>query len=138
MRTAAWGALLLVGLAIFVFGLVHLTDPESDPVTRGQGLAMIGAGVFGLAITAYPFERRERWAWYVLWFYPLFWLIHLVGELGPGLREIVEVLLLLVSLAGLLLVFRDFFPRRIGAGAPAGARGSWRPRWRRVRARRWR
>ena len=29
-----------------------------------------------------PYRRRERWAWFTLWFYPAFWVVHLVGRLS--------------------------------------------------------
>jgi hypothetical protein len=84
--TVAWSALLIVGIAIAVFGLVAVAVPVSDnePLTRADGLASIGVGLFGVLITLFGFRSRQRWAWYALWFYPVFWLAHLVGQLPPG------------------------------------------------------
>jgi hypothetical protein len=54
------------------------------PLMRADGMASIGVGLFGVLITLVPFRRRERWAWWVLWFYPAFWLVHLVGDCRRG------------------------------------------------------
>ena len=111
--TVAWSALLIVGIAIAVFGLVAVTVPVSDnePLTRADGLASIGVGLFGVLITLFGFRSRQRWAWYALWFYPAFWLAHLVGRLPPGTDHVHQIVFLLLSLTGLLLPVREFFPR---------------------------
>lgn len=41
-------------------------------------------GLFGVLITTNGFRHRERWAWFVSWYYPVFWTAHLVGNLPPG------------------------------------------------------
>jgi hypothetical protein len=41
------------------------------------GLASIGLGLFGGLIALIPFRRREAWAWWALWFYPVFSTVHL-------------------------------------------------------------
>ena len=107
-----WICLLVVGVAILAFGLVTATVPMSgdQPLLRADGLASIGVGLFGVLITVIPFRRRERWAWFTLWFYPAFWVIHLVGRLPPGKDHIHQVLFIVLSLAGLLLPVRQFFP----------------------------
>src|SRR5215212_1814824 len=74
--------------------------------------ASIGMGLFGLLITTIAYRRRERWAWFALWYYPVFWTWHLVGGLPPGKDHIHQVVFILVSLAGLLLPVREFFGRR--------------------------
>src|SRR4051812_5938821 len=60
-----WICLLVVGAAILIFGLVAALAPTSgDPLLmRADGLASIGLGLFGVLIAAFPFRRRERWAW---------------------------------------------------------------------------
>jgi uncharacterized membrane protein HdeD (DUF308 family) len=62
--TAAWSCLVIVGIAIGVFGVVAATVPISDnqPLTRALGLASIGVGLFGVLITVFAFRSRERWA----------------------------------------------------------------------------
>jgi hypothetical protein len=75
-------------------------------------VASIGMGLFGLLITLIAYRRRERWAWFALWYYPLIWTAHLVGGLPPGKDHVHQLVFIVVSLAGLLLPVREFFPRR--------------------------
>ena len=81
-------------------------------------LAIIGVAilVFGLIATI-AYGRRERWAWFALWYYPVFWTAHLIGGLPPGKEHVHQIVFIVLSLAGLLLPIREFFPRR-GARAP--------------------
>src|SRR5829696_8051495 len=70
-----WISLALIGLAILVFGLIATVVPTSSdpPYLRAIGVASIGMGLFGLMITLIAYRRCERWAWFALWYYPLFW-----------------------------------------------------------------
>lgn len=108
-----WICLLITGAGILGFGLVAVVAPASgnQPLMRADGLASIGAGLFGVMITWVPFRRQERWAWFTLWFYPLFWAVHLAARLPPGKDHIHQVVFIVLSLAGLLLPVRRFFPR---------------------------
>ncbi len=109
----AWLSLALIGVAILVFGLVITVWPGStDPLSmRADGVASIGMGVFGLMITVSAYRRRERWAWFTLWYYPLFWLAHLLGGLPPGQDHIHQIIFILLALIGLLIPVAEFFPR---------------------------
>jgi hypothetical protein len=82
----AWISLAIIGVAILVFGfIVTLVPASSDlPSLRAIGVASIGMGLFGLLITTIAYRRRERWAWFALWYYPVFWTAHLAGGLPPG------------------------------------------------------
>ncbi len=104
--------LAVVGVGILAFGLVAATIPTSDdrPLMRADGVASIGFGLLGALITMIPFHRRERWAWFALWLYPALWIAHLVGRLPPGRDHIHQVVFIALSLAGLLLPIRQFFP----------------------------
>jgi hypothetical protein len=115
----AWISLAIISIAILVFGLITTAVPASSgpPYLRAIGVAYIGMGLFGLLITTIAYRRRERWAWFALWYYPLFWTAHLVGGLPPGKEHIHQVVFIVLSLAGLLLPVREFFPRR-GAREP--------------------
>src|SRR5215216_7728541 len=112
----AWISLAIIGLAILVFGfIVTLVPTSSDPpYLRAIGVASIGMGLFGLPITTIAYRRRERWAWFALWYYPVFWAAHLVGGLPPGKDHVHQVLFIVLSVAGLLLPVREFFGRRRG------------------------
>ena len=109
-----WISLAIIGLAILVFGLITTVVPTSSdpPYMRAIDVASIGMGLFGLLITTMAYRRRERWAWFALWYYPLFWMAHLVGGLPPGKDHVHQVVFIILSLVGLLLPIREFFPRR--------------------------
>jgi hypothetical protein len=83
---SGWISLAIIGLAILVIGLITALMPASGgPLyLRAMGVASIGMGLFGLLITTIAYRRRERWAWFALWYYPVFWTAHLVGGLPPG------------------------------------------------------
>jgi hypothetical protein len=68
-------------------------------------------------ITVTAFRRRERWAFFCLWYYPVFWTAHLVGNLPPGNDHIHQVVFILLSLIALLLPLDQFFPRRSPSSA---------------------
>ena len=111
----SWIALLLSGLAILAYGLVVIVLPTPDAqYFRAIGVASVGMGLFGVMITLTAFRRRERWAFFSLWYYPAFWLAHLVGNLPPGRDHIHQVVFIGLSLLGLLLPVGDFFsPRQV-------------------------
>ena len=115
-----WISLAIIGIAILVFGLITTAVPASSgpPYMRAIGVASIGMGLFGLLITAIAYRSRERWAWFALWYYPVFWTAHLVGGLPPGKDHIHQIVFIVLSLAGLVLSVREFFPRQRGARAP--------------------
>jgi hypothetical protein len=115
-----WICLVVVGVAILAFGVIAATVPMSgdEPLMRADGVASIGAGLFGVLITLIPYRRRERWAWFALWFYPAFWLVHLVGRLPPSKDHVHQVVFIVLSLAGLLVPVREFFRTGIATGAP--------------------
>ena len=111
---SGWISLVIIGLAILAFGLIATVVPASSdpPYLRAIGVASIGMGLFGILITTIAYRRRERWAWFALWYYPVFWIAHLVGGLPPGKEHVHQVVFIVLSLAGLLLPVREFFPRR--------------------------
>lgn len=103
-----WICLLLVGLGILGFGLGAACF-SSDPLLRADGVALTGFGLFGIVVTLIPFRRGERWAWLLLWFYPVFWLVHLLGTLPPGKDHVHQIVFIALSLAGLLVTGRAFW-----------------------------
>lgn len=106
----AWIALAVVALATLAFGIVALFLPdEGEGFLRTVGVASIGMGLFGGAIALGPFRRRERWAWLVLWYWPLFWLAHLAWDLPPGEDHVHQVLFIAASTLALAASWRAFF-----------------------------
>lgn len=109
-----WIALAIIGVAIIIFGLIVTVMPGSSNslFLRAIGVASIGMGLFGVMITMIPYRRRERWAWFILWYYPVFWSAHLFGGLPPGEDHIHQIVFILLSLASLLLSIKSFFTRK--------------------------
>ena len=111
-----WILLAIVGVAIFLFGLIIALWPGADNALffRTIGVASVGMGLFGVMITLIPYRRRERWAWFTLWYYPLFWSAHLFGNLPPGQDHIHQIVFIIISFTSLLLARTTFFPREAG------------------------
>jgi uncharacterized membrane protein HdeD (DUF308 family) len=112
----AWVSLAITGLAILVFGLIATAWPSSSGPSfpRAIGVASMGMGLFGLMITVLPYRRRERWAWFTLSYYPVFWAAHLLGGLPPGQEHFHQIVFLILSLVGLLVPVGEFFSREAG------------------------
>src|SRR5438046_2150159 len=103
-----WICLAVVSLSVFVFGVVAAVFPlDGDAALyRADGLASAGLGLFGGLIVLVPYRRIERWAWCALWFYPVFWSVHLFGNLPPGTDHVHQVVFIALSLIGLVLPVR--------------------------------
>ena len=109
----AWVSLAITGIAILIFGLIATVLPGSSDSLAQQaiGVASIGMGLFGVMITVIAYRRRERWAWFTLWYYPVFWIVHLLGGLPPGQDHVHQIVFIALSVAGLLMPLGEFFPR---------------------------
>ena len=112
--------LAVIGIAILVFGAIAVAVPNADDeqLMRANGLATAGLGLFGTLIALVPFQRRERWAWFALWFYPVFWAIHLAAGLPPGKDHVHQVVFIALSLAALLWPANEFLSSRNARTAP--------------------
>ena len=75
---------------------------------RLQGTLLLGMVVFGLAIVLTGFRWGERWAWYALWYYPVFFVLHVIA-FGTF---IIDGILALICALSLLVSYRTFFPKR--------------------------
>ncbi len=74
-----------------------------------------GFYVFGIAIFLKPYRKGEKWAWYVSWYFPALFIAFIANELvivhsNQVLLAIIPFLI--ISLLGLLLPYRKFFPRK--------------------------
>lgn len=105
-----WICLAVVSAGILVFGIVVALVPMGgdELLYKADGLASIGLGLFGGLLSVVPYRRRERWAWWTLWFYPLFWAVHLFAQLPPGTDHVHQIVFIVLSLIGLLLPIRVF------------------------------
>jgi hypothetical protein len=114
----SWIALLASGIGILGFGIIVTTYPQvagpaEDGLLRAIGVATTGMGIFGVMIALMAYRRKEKWAWFTLWYYPIFWIIHLAGGLPPGNDHIHQIVFIVISLLGLLLPVRQFFSRNM-------------------------
>ena len=98
---------------------LEASSPESILLVRFQ-MGVIGNlktswSLLVLAITLTGFRRGEKWAWYTLWLVPAVLvaqgIIHsiLLGDISEMLQWIPTTS---ISLLGLLLPIRRFFPRK--------------------------
>ena len=110
----AWISLVVTGTGVLVFGLFAVLRPigVDRALFRSFGFASIGMGLFGIAVTLDSYRRCRPWAWFTLWYFPLFWIMHRVLHLPPSYDHVHQDLFIGLSLAGLLLPVRDFFPPR--------------------------
>lgn len=137
----AWAIILVLGLFELTFGVTLLilgpagvpnvieeirgvpwTDvaAESDEaglidyLARGWGQANIQYGIAMVAIAAFPFRRRERWSWFVVWLVPATLLVTVIRNLALGVTSVVIIDLseAIIVAAVLLLAYRNFVGER--------------------------
>ena len=138
----AWVIIFAIGVLIIVGGAPHALGVNTDPglVESIVGMAMsefkasnpnfydlydfyfrsggwsdMGFAFFVTVISATAYRKGEKWAWYILWSVPVFFLGHAAitlsfGQSTSGLIPFLTVFVIL-SLLGLLLPFRKFFPK---------------------------
>lgn len=79
--------------------------------SRQLGNFMLASGVLMALVAAFPFRRGERWAWFSMWTAPVLLLIQFLNSnFGAGWWA--DLGILPVTVAGLLLPYRKFFPKR--------------------------
>lgn len=113
----SWVFLLFTGVGILSYGILvsaypWIVGPYDSGLLRAVGTSTMGMGFFGSLITLVPYRRKDRWAWFTLWYYPIFWTLHLVLDLPPGKDHIHQVVFIVISLLGLILPIRQIFPRK--------------------------
>ena len=75
---------------------------------------------FVIAITLTGYRKGEKWAWYTLWLAPILLVTsgiynsYFIGDIGPLLQFMPVTA---ISLAGLFLPYRKFFPRTPSSGS---------------------
>jgi hypothetical protein len=138
----AWIIFLVIGLLTMAAAVPHALGLNTDPVLvksivgmtiedlklmnpmffdlynfyfRSGGLSDFGFAFLLLAISATAYRRGEKWAWYTLWIVPAFFLgfVALSLTLKSSYSLLPPLMLFIaLSLIGLLLPFRKFFPRK--------------------------
>ena len=134
----AWILLFAAAIFIFIGGLVVATSAgrdldfpaiagithdelrSSNPgvadyiafIVRGLGSFMMGFAVLTMAIAWKSYRNGEKWAWYVLWSFPVIYgLAAAISLSAGGVNWPLFIALLIVALIGLLLPIRKFFPK---------------------------
>ena len=83
-------------------------NPDDEALSlRMQGTLLLVMVVFGAAVLLAGFRRRRPWSWWVAWYYPVFFLIHVLA-FGVWMPDGIFVLL---GSLGLLSSFDVFYPR---------------------------
>ena len=84
----------------------------------GGGISDIGVAFFLIIISATAFRQGQKWSWFAFWFVPIFfgsWVV-LSSALPFEARSSLYaplVAFIVLSILGLLLPFRKFFPKKI-------------------------
>jgi len=127
----AWILLLLVGLSfvyyaydnVIVIPSLSPTDPDrgwawltTDPEVidyiqywfRIFGIWVFAVAVFIIIISVTGFRQGEKWAFFSLLYVPIHIIVHMF--LWPWAIPVLMVILLL-TVAGLMLPYRQFFPK---------------------------
>ena len=136
----AWIVLLVIGILLSLSGLFIVFQPvdevefesstgvawsellSSEPevadyiirLERLLGASAFGIALFGTVVTFFRFRKGERWAWYVMWLFPLVFgmyaaIFFISAAQGLGLFYGGGTL---ITLLALLLPIRKFFPKR--------------------------
>lgn len=120
----AWVLVTILGAIGMVYSLMMLAGIQDDPafpaysssalyVARVGGISLLGMAAFGIAISYTAFKNGERWAWYAIWYMPVYFIfITADNYLQGGVSWQLTSLLLLISLAALVLPYRVFFPKK--------------------------
>lgn len=83
----------------------------------GGGLSDLGFAFFLIVISLTAYRWGQKWAWYTFWFVPVYFLawIALSSTLPSESKSSLLpplVMIIVLSLVGLLLPFRKFFPNK--------------------------
>jgi hypothetical protein len=121
----AWVILFVLGISTVFFavlslgnyatwlGLVRSPDVFPDPIEFSA--ASLGYGIFLIVVARVSFRKGERLAWYFSWYLPISFALLISHDLTVGGSKAgfaaLPLVFLIVSLLGLLLPYRKFFPK---------------------------
>ena len=82
----------------------------------GGGLSDVGVAFFLIIISIFAYRTGQKWAWYSLWFVPLFFIgwLFLISPLPDQAQSSMFtplIVFIVLSILGLLLPLRKFFPK---------------------------
>jgi hypothetical protein len=96
-------------------GVARLIDSQA----RSGGVTVAGGALFSLALALFGLRRRQRWAWFTMWVWPLLLAVMatmvLLSEKTPGTEGIpatviVQAVILIITVALLVLSYRKYRP----------------------------
>ena len=100
----AWIILFLVGIGLSP-GVYFNLVPGGD---YAAGFLFLGFVVTTVLISATSYRKGKKWAWYLLWYVPVFVSASFLLS-APG--EPSAIIFVLLPVLGLLLPYRKFFPK---------------------------
>jgi hypothetical protein len=138
----AWILLFAIGVIFLVSAVPHTLGINTDPETveriigmtlnelkdsnpgffdlhifyfRFGGLSDLGFAFFITAISLTAYRKGEKWAWYAFWFLPAYFIGS--AAIATSIESSLSLLLpltmfVILSLLGLLLPYRKFFPSK--------------------------
>lgn len=80
-------------------------------ISRVLGTGFLGFSLLVVLISATSYRQGQRWAWFAMWYLPVF-LVGLTFHELHGSYVFMPVVFLVLAILGLLLPFRKFFPRK--------------------------
>jgi len=139
----AWIFFLIIGVLILAGGIPHMFGINTDPALvetisgqtieelknsnsmffslynfyfSGGGLSDVGVAFFLIIISIFAYRTGQKWAWYSLWFVPLFFIgwLFLISPLPDQAQSSMFtplIVFIVLSILGLLLPLRKFFPK---------------------------
>jgi hypothetical protein len=94
-RRYAWVIFLIMSLLVLIigtsgesgltgadapFGAMAAGDTTDVGLeTQLRGTFALGMSIFGLFIAIFAFRRGDQWAWYAMWTWPLFFILHIIA-----------------------------------------------------------
>ena len=105
----AWILLFLLGIVsspVIVFLLF------SAPANYANRFLELGFVVTTVLISSTSYRKGKKWAWYLLWYVPVVFVISSYEQYVDGSAPLVATFpFVIISLLGLLLPYRKFFPK---------------------------
>ena len=100
----AWILLFLIGIVDAPVAFILLFT-ERD-------VLFLGFVVTTVLISATSYRKGKKWAWYLLWYVPVVFVISTYQQYVDGSAPLAATVpFVIISLLGLLLPYRKFFPK---------------------------
>lgn len=98
-------------------------SPEATNMVRwlygALGLLKMSWSFLVIAITITGYRKGEKWAWYTMWLVPILLLssaLYNASYVGDAYLMLESIPIMTITLIGLLLPYRKFFPKKPQSG----------------------